>query len=672
MNSKVVAPYGSWASPVSATSFATRSVVLNQLSTDGTNVYWVEGKPLQGGRNVLLRRDAIGRIGEILPLLEGEHLFNVGTDVHGYGGKAYAVDNGVLVLSNANDQRVYLYDTNASFHQLKPLTQLDKCRYGDFEIDEQRGVVYAVREDHSNVASLENTLVAIPLDGSGARDASRILTVYGGPDFVSSPSLSPDGSKLAWITWSLPEMPWTKSELHVADLEESGVVGDPVVLVDRPGVCVYEPRWTPSGDLIHVDDSSGWANLYRTEGFTVGGDEPADAWRSRLRTRVLHPGQRAFSRPAWQLGNHNFDVLDDDHLICSWSEDAYWHLGTVRLDNGLLEEWDIGWNPVGNVTATDGRVIALANSRESAPSIIAVVRDEVRLLRESTEATISPKYNSMAQPLTWEARDGLTIHGFFYEPQNPEYEGPADELPPLLVRVHAGPTAAARAGFSLFRQYWTTRGFAFLDVNYRGSTGYGRKYRNALDGEFGIKDVEDTVDGVKSLIDRGLVDPARVAISGEASGGYTAMMALATTDVFSAGSSINGYTDLRLLARPSHKFESAYVERLLGTADPNDPVYTERSPIFLADSINAPLLLIQGSQDRIVLPGQTQNMYEKLVDAGKPVSLLSMPDQGHSIVTAEALRLAWRTELSFFATVWGIELTDPEEIVIENFEQGPA
>lgn len=660
------APYGSWHSPITANSFAQRSVRLSQLRVDGPDVYWVEGNPLREGRNVLLRRDAMGRTSEVLPLLEGSRLVHVRTRVHEYGGRAYAIKDGILVISDGTDNRVYYFDNNAPLTQLRPLTQLGDFRYGDFEIDLDRQIAYAICEDHRDPDNVINTLVSIPLDGSGARDTSKIRTVFQGTDFVSAPSLSPDGTRLAWLTWDHPNMPWTKSELRVASLDADGIPVDTVTLVDRPDVCVYEPRWTRNNELIHVDDSSGWANLYRTEGFTEVPGEPADAWATRLRTRALHPGPRAFSQPHWRLGLHSYDILDNEHLICSWAEESYWHLGTVKIANGLLEEWDIGWWPVGNVAAGDGKVVFLGDSADRAPSIVTVDGDTVHAIRPSTEADVDTAYVSVPELLSWPTRDGAKAHGFYYAPQNPNYNGPADSRPPLIVMAHGGPTSAARPGLSLSHQYLTTRGFAVLDVNYRGSTGYGRPYRDALNGNLGIYDALDCADGALFLIDQGLVDDKRIAIRGASSGGFTALSALIQTDVFSAGTSLYGISDLRNLVRETHKFEANFARLLLQSNDLSDPIWAERSPITNLDRINAPLLLLQGTADPIVPAKQTEQIYHDLVADGKQVAMVLFEGEGHGFSQPENIELAWRTELAFYAEVWGITLQFPVEVPIMN------
>ena len=661
-----VARYGEWESPITGESFTARSVTLSQVRVDGPDTYWVEGHPKESGRNVLLRRDALCQTSEVLPMLDGFRLVDVRTRVHEYGGRAYAVLDGVIVFSDAVDGRVYRYDINAPGRGLVPLTPLSQIRYGDFEIDEVRALVYAVAEDHSGEGDPTNYLAAIPLDGLAGRDQSAVITVFKGTDFVEAPSVSPDGTKLAWITWNHPSMPWTRSALHVASLGFAGELRDTVTLIDEDDVCVYEPRWSLDGDLIHVDDSTGWANLYRTEGFTWRDGEDASAWTMRLRTRPLHPGRQAFSHPHWQLGLHSYDNFDNDYLICSWAEDLTWHIGTVRLDNGLAEEWATGWWPIGNVASTDERVVFLADSATHSPAIVEVKGGQTRVIRPSSEAEVEADLVSAPQIITWKTRDGEISHGFYYPPVNPGFDAPEGTLPPLIVNVHGGPTSSARPGLSIAFQYWTSRGFAVLDVNYRGSTGSGRAYRERLDGHWGVMDVADCADGALYLVNQGLVDPERIAIRGGSAGGYTALSALVAEDVFTAGTSLYGIGDLRALADKTHKFESRYVYRLIGSDDLSDEVWDQRSPIHNIDRISAPLLLLQGADDKVVPPEQAATMTEALSSAGRAVAAVIFEGEGHGFRRAETIKKAWATELGFYGRVWGFEPDGAAEVDVTN------
>ncbi|WP_194948184.1 alpha/beta hydrolase family protein [Actinomyces trachealis] len=665
----VKAPYGSWPSPVTPGTLTSRTVRLAQVRVDGPDTYWVEQRASQAGRQVLLRRDGAGQVGEVLPLTPSDELVDTRTRVHEYGGRAYAVDGGIIVTSHAGDSRLYRYDVAHRLRGLVPLTVFGDVRHGDLEIDTARGLVYAVREDHRASGEPVNSLVAIPLDGSAARDDSAVITIASGTDFVSSPTLSPDGEHLAWITWNHPAMPWTSTELHVGDLNREGQIGEQTVVAGGGSVSVAEPRWTEECELVHVSNETGFWNLYRTEGFPRRGTHHA-GWTSNLRTRPLHPKEATFSTPAWNLGPHSYDVLDGDRLIASWASKAVWHLGTVRLANGELEEWTTAWQPIGNVAASSslGRVVMLAGSETSLPAIVEVRGGKVEVLRGSGEFTPEQTGISLPRPMEWPTRDGQRAYGFFYPPASATHEGLDGELPPLVVNVHGGPTANARPGYDLGTQYWTTRGFAVLDVNYRGSTGYGSQYRRALDGQWGIIDADDCTDGARYLIEQGLVDPKRVAIRGSSAGGFTVLSALGRTDVFSAATSRYGVTDLALLAHTTHKFESRYVQTLVGAKDLDDPVLAERSPLHHVEQIHAPLLMLQGSEDPIVPEKQATAMFEAVRDRGLPVALEILHGEGHGFRLAASIRRSMEAELSFYSQVWGITPADEDlsPVVVEN------
>lgn len=651
--------FGTWTSNLTTEAMTARSVTLSQVRVDGPSTFWVERRSSADARNVLMHHTIFAGSVEVLPLIEGQTLADVATKVHEYGGRAYAVKNGIIVFSQVSDNRVYLYDLNNPLQGIRPLTQLNKCRYGDFELDLERRVVYAVCEDHSDKHAKEpvNTLVAIPLDGSGQADANLVKTLAAGTDFVMAPTLSPDGQKLAWVTWNHPHMPWQQSKLQVAEIVDC-TLQNPHVIVDQPNVAVCEPRWTLNGDLIHIDDSSGWLNLYRTEGFDAGYHTPGHTdpdWRTHLRTRRLHPAERNFSQPAWQLGLHSYANYDDKHLLCSWTVDGFWHLGTVRLDNGQLEEWNIGWWPVGNVTVANGRVILLADNATNPAAVVEVIGSEVKVLRSSSYLDLEAAEISQAEAISWPTADGQTCHGFYYPPTNPEFAGTAEELPPLVVMAHGGPTSATRPGLSLGKQFWTSRGFAVLDVNYRGSSGWDRAYTDVLQGQWGVVDVADCNDGVKYLIEQGLADPKRIAIRGGSAGGYTVLAALVSSNVYTAGTSLYGIGDLKLLAAETHKFESRYMEGLVGTSDVNAAVFTERSPIHHIENVTAPLLLLQGEEDKVVPPSQAITMKEAMEAAGRHVELKLYPGEAHGFIKGQTIRDALDTELNFYLSAWGLK-----------------
>ncbi len=660
------APFGTWPSPITPGTITTRTVRLSQVRVDGADTYWVEQRASQAGRSVLLRRGGDGSIGEVLPLTPSDELVDTRTRVHEYGGRAYAVDSGIIVASHAGDGRLYRYDVAHPMRGLVPLTIYGDVRHGDLEIDTARGLVYAVREDHRAGGEAVNSLVAIPLDGSAAREDAPVTTVVAGTDFVTSPTLSPDGEHLAWITWDHPSMPWESTTLHVGDLLPDGRIGEQTV-VGGGDDAVSEPRWTEECDLVHISNASGFSNLYRTEGFPRRGTN-REGWTTRLRTRPLHPVEATFTSPAWALGPHHYDVLDGKHLVASWARNGVWHLGAIRLSNGELEEWNIGWQPLGNVASCAGRVVMLAGNEMEPPAIIEVRDGHVEVLRGSGELATEAIGISLPTPMAWPTTAQATAHGFFYPPASASHTGPDDELPPLIVNVHGGPTAAARPGYDLGIQYWTSRGFAYLDVNYRGSTGYGTRYRHALNGHWGVYDVDDVIAGAEFLAASGEIDPARIAVRGASAGGFTVLAALTRSTVFSAATSLYGVADLARLTRTTHKFESRYIGTLVGADGADDPVLVERSPLHHIDDIHAPLLLLQGSEDPIVPADQATAMYEAVRAKGLPVALEIFYGEGHGLRLASNIHRALRTELSFYAQVWGLESSEEDTVVahVEN------
>ncbi|WP_127127877.1 S9 family peptidase [Georgenia sp. SYP-B2076] len=665
-------PYGTWPSPISPETLTARTVQLSLPQVDGPDTYWLEGRPEEAGRTVLVRRTADGRVQEAVgPMPDGTPA-DVRSRVHEYGGPAYAVRDGVLVLSHVTDGRLYLLRTGADAGP-RPLTPEGPLRFMDPVLDLDRGLVYAVREDHG-VAAREhgeavNELVAVPLDGSAAEAGAGVAVLVAGRDFVSSAALSPDGRLLAWIAWDHPEMPWTSSELHVGEIADhagsSGatpgtvrLAGD-TVLAGGAGVSVAQPVWTATGDLVHVDDSSGWWNLYRTEGLgrPRAGTAGAGTGRRGPRTRALHPGEMEFTRPQWTAGPRSVAVLDEEHLVCSWTRDGRWHLGAMRAANGELDEWPLEWEPVGDVCAGDGRVVLVAASPTRAPALLEVdlERRAVSVLRRSTEVELSPADLSVARPVSWPTADGARAHGFFYAPASATARGPADERPPLIVMAHGGPTSAVDDTLRLGTQFWTSRGFAVLDVNYGGSTGYGRAYRDRLDGRWGEVDVADCAAGATHLAGRGLVDGARMAIRGGSAGGFTTLAALTSTEVFSAGASLYGIGDLETFVGETHKFESRYLFRLVGPYPQERRRYLDRSAAHHTDQLTAPVLLLQGTDDKVVPPGQARQMADAATARGLPVALVMLDGEAHGFRRAESIQAAVLAELSFYGQVWGFE-----------------
>ncbi len=652
-------PHGSWPSPLRAADLAGATVRLGEVAVSGGDTYWTEGRASEGGRTVLLRRDASGAVTRVSPETAPDGgTFDVRSRAQEYGGGSFAVvadtDGAPLVVaSRKEDDRLYRLGEDTV-----PLTPADGRRYADLALDLGRGLVYAVAEDHGEPGGFRTdppvTLVAVPLDGSAAEDGARVRTVFDGTDFVNAPRLSPDGRHLAFVTWDHPSMPWDSSLVRLVELAEDGSLrGRPVTVAGGDGVSAQEPVWTSAGDLVHVDDRTGWWNVYRTE------LSRPEGWLE-LRTRHLHPAEAEFSAPQWAFGPRTVAVLDEDHLVLSWVEQGRRRLGTMRLANGELEAWVGDWLPEGSIAAAPDRVVFVGSHprRPSAVVELDLAEGATTVVAESSTLRLDEDSVSEAEPVSWEVGDGVEAHGFYYPPRLAGVQAPDGELPPLLVMIHGGPTAATSPGFSPGVQYWTTRGFAVLDVNYGGSTGYGRAYRERLDGAWGVVDVADCASGAAAMAAAGRADPARLAIRGGSAGGFTTLAALAFTATFAAGTSRYGIGDLAALAAETHKFEARYLDRLVGPYPEAEEVYRQRSPLHHVDRIEAPVLLLQGSEDRVVPPSQSIGMAEALRARGVPVAYVELAGEGHGFRGADAITRALETELAFYGQVLGFTPAD--------------
>ena len=648
-------PYGSWKSPITSDLLVAKSVSLGQLALDGDDIYWTEARPGEGGRSVLVRRTADGTISDVTP--PG---FNVRTRVHEYGGGDYLVRAGTVYFSNFDDQRIWRQEPG---HAPRPLTAEPKLRFADYVLDADRGRLLCVREDKRLVESREdvNTLVAVRIDGDPA--GGRVLV--SGNDFYSSPRLSPDGSRLAWLAWNHPTMPWDAAELWVGRFAADGTIDHRERIAGGPTESVFQPEWSPDGALYFVSDRTGWYNVYRWQGGRI---EP------------LLGKDAEFGAPQWTFGMSTYALIGPRRLLCSYASRGNWQLLILDADTGAHAPVETPYTWLSGLRGADGRAVLAAGSPISAPSFVHLDVDTGRLqtLRRSTELEIDPGYVSTPEPIEFPTEHGCTAHGFFYRARNRDFAAEPGERPPLLVKVHGGPTAAAGCVLSLGIQYWTSRGFAVLDVNYGGSTGYGRAYRDRLRGQWGVVDVDDCVNGASYLVRRAEVDPRRLAITGGSAGGYTALCALTLRDVFSAGASHYGISDLEVMARDAregnpHKFESRYDEGLVAPYPAGIAIYRERSPIHHADRLSCPVIFLQGLDDRVVLPNQAERMVEVLRTKRLPVAYIAFEGEGHGFRRAASIKRALDAELYFYSRVLGFELADPVEPVrIENLPDRSA
>ncbi|HJQ29174.1 MAG TPA: S9 family peptidase, partial [Rubrobacter sp.] len=641
MSERKVAPYGSWRSPISSDVIVRGVVGLGGVVLDGRDVYWMEIRPGEGGRSVVVLRTPDGSTEDVTP-----QPFNARTRVHEYGGGDFAVHEGTVYFSNFADQRIY---RRAPDGDPRPLTPEGGRRYADMVVDPERGRLIAVREDHTTPANEPvNEIVGVDLDDGEER------VLVSGNDFYSSPRLSPDGRRLAWLTWNHPNMPWDGTELMVSDLGADGSPENVEKIAGGQDESIFQPEWSPDGTLHFASDRTGWWNLYR-EG----------------RAGPLCEREAEFGLPQWVFGMSTYAFVSPGRIACSFTERGSSRLAILVTESGELEPLETPYSSISHVRAGEaaGGIVFRGSSPTEPTCIVRLdpTSGEYEVLHRSGDLEIDPGYLSVPEPVEFPTQEGRTAYAFFYPPKNRDYESPEGELSPLLVMSHGGPTAATTTALDPEIQYWTSRGIAVLDVNYGGSTGYGREYRRRLDGMWGVVDVEDCANGAEYLAGRGLVDGGRLMITGGSAGGYTTLCALTFRDTFAAGASHFGVSDVEALARETHKFESRYLDNLIGPHPERVDLYRERSPIHFTDRLSCPVIFFQGLEDEVVPPNQAETMFASLKEKGLPVSYVPFEGEQHGFRRAENIKRALDGELYFYSRVFGFELADPvEPVPIEN------
>ena len=639
--SQFTIPYGAWASPLSADLLAKSGVRLSFLQVSDQAVYWIEGRPLEKGRSVLVRRTPDGRIEDVTPAD-----FNVRTLVHEYGGGMYLVDKDVVYFSNFSDQRLYRQIGKQAPQAITPEPPTSRSwRYADGRVSPDGQHLICVRERHTEGGEVINELVTLPSDGSGEPQI-----VASGHDFYSSPRISPDGKQLAWLCWQNPQMPWDGTELWVGQLDADTQVSEARRVAGGPTESLFQPEWSPSGILHFISDRNNWWNLYReVEG----------------QIEALAPMEAEFGQPQWVFGLSRYVFLPDERIACIYSQRGIDYLGLITPGETAVEQIACDYTSL-HWLSTDGeRLWLIGGSPTDATTLFGVRLSEgtIEPIKYSMKVDIEPSYYSPPRSIEFPTENGLTAHAIYYAPQNPLFQAPAGERPPLLVISHGGPTSATRAQLTLSIQYWTTRGFAVADVNYGGSTGYGRDYRERLNGTWGIVDVMDCMNAARYLIEQGEVDGARIAVRGGSAGGYTTLRALTWTDFFAAGASYFGVADLGALAKHTHKFEARYLDTLVGPYPEAKSLYDERSPVNDTDKLNCPIILFQGLEDKVVPPEQAEAMVKALDAKGLPYAYLPFEGEQHGFRQAENIIRCAEAELYFYANVFGFQTADEIEPV---------
>jgi len=638
-----VAGYGTWTSPITAEAITIGQVGLTQPTLDRGAGYWLEARPQEAGRTVLVRRSAERGRQDLTPAP-----FNVRTRVHEYGGGAYAVRDGVIVAANFADQRLYLIQADAAPQPLTPSSE-GRLRYADLELDLARDRVLAIREDHRAAGKAVNTIVAVALSGG---DEGRVLMA--GHDFFSAPRLSPDGGRLAWLAWDHPNMPWDATRLFCAEILGDGSLSQVREVAGGERESIVQPSWSPDGELYFVSDRTGWWNLYRVT------DSGAQA---------ICPMSAEFAGPAWAFGTRWCGFLAPGTLLACFSEGGRWHLGTIDVVAGTLDRLALPHTEFSGLVVEGGKAILRAGRPDGPAAIILLEPASGRMseLCAAGELPVDPAFLAVPEAIICPSEPKSIAHAFYYPPTNPDFRAPAGELPPLIVKSHGGPTGSTSAELRLSTQFWTSRGFAVCDVNYGGSTGYGRAYRERLNGRWGEVDVLDCVNSARFLVAERRVDMRRLAITGGSAGGYTTLCALTFHDVFRAGASHYGVSDLEALARDTHKFESRYLDRLVGPYPEAAALYRARSPIHHVDRLSCPIIFFQGLEDAVVPPSQAELMVEALRKKGLPVAYLIFPGEQHGFRKAETIQTVLRAELAFYGRVFGFAPADGlADLWIEN------
>jgi dipeptidyl aminopeptidase/acylaminoacyl peptidase len=647
----MLAPYGTWESPITAQTVAAGALRLGGVALEGDDIYWIEGRPEDGGRNVIVKWSPDGRIADVTPAGT-----NVRTRVHEYGGAAYTVCRGVVYYSEFTDQRLYRLEPGGT---PEPLTPAGDWFYADGSVDLSHNRLVCVREDHTAKGrEAVTTLVSLPL--AGPPTAGDVIC--SGYDFYSTPRFSPDGSRLSWLAWRHPNMPWDRTELWVAAVEHGRALERPRRVAGNDTDAIFQPGWSPDGTLYFVSDRTGWWNLYRLRDDQA---EPVCAMASD------------FGRPQWQLGMSTWAFADRSSLVVSHQERGRWRLATIDSRTGAITPVLTELEPGETIGATRSHAVFVGGSVGAPERVVRVelATGAARAIRSASAVVVDPADLSAPEPIEFPTEGGLTAHAFHYAPRNRAFTASPGERPPLIVVSHGGPTASTSTRLNLEVQYWTSRGFAVVDVNYGGSSGYGRAYRRRLDGQWGVVDVTDCVNAATYLAAHGQADPDRLVIRGRSAGGYTTLAALTFhPGVFRAGASYYGISDLEAMTRETHKFESRYLDTLVGAYPARRDSYRARSPINFVDRLACPLIFFQGLEDEVVPPNQSRTMADAMRARGVPVALLTFEGEQHGFRKSDSIVRCLEAELYFYRAVFGLVPAADRlaPVVIANLERWPA
>jgi dipeptidyl aminopeptidase/acylaminoacyl peptidase len=614
---------------------------LGQIEIEGNDIYWSEMRPSEEGRYVIVRHSPDGETIDVNP-----PPFNARTRVHEYGGGAYKVNKDTVYFTDFKDQRIYQMKLDEKPRSITPQTAL---RYADFVFDHRRCRIICVQEDHRKQGEeAVNTIISMDFNG---KDVKKIVS---GNDFYSSPRISPDGRHLAWITWNHPHMPWDKTELWVGELSDDDSVDESIRVAGKLHESVVQPLWSPENVLYFVSDRSNWWNIY--------------SWTDGHVTPIC-PMEAEYATPHWIFAQSNYAFESEHKIVCSYTKRGEWYMSQLDTETSQINELRIPFTHISDLHASNHYVAFIGGSPQESFSVVKLDLDTylIEVLRQSSEFSVDPGYFSQPKPIEFPTENGLTAHAIYYQPRNKDYTAHSDTRPPLLVFVHGGPTSATSTTLSLSIQFWTSRGFAVVDVNYGGSSGYGRAYRQRLNGQWGVVDIDDCVNAAQYLVHVGEVDGNKLAIRGGSAGGYTTINALTFRDVFKAGASYYGISDLEVFVQDTHKFESRYLDTLIGPYPERQDLYRDRSAINFLDQLQIPLILFQGLEDKIVPPNQAELIVKALRKKGRPVAYLPFEGEQHGFRQAKNIKRSLEAELYFYSRIFGFEPAETiEPVEIEN------
>ncbi|RYY73414.1 MAG: S9 family peptidase [Gammaproteobacteria bacterium] len=627
MTNKIIS-YGQWPSSITAEMLTQQSAKLSEPQVFGKDIFWLESRPSEKGRNALVR---LRKNGERSDLLSEPH--SVRTRAHEYGGASYLVTHKKIFYVLDVDQRVYYID-QATLEQVA-LSPAGNYRYADFCWDTKRSLLICIREDHSLVnhqKALKERSEIISIDLQG-----NVQVLVSGADFYSNPRLNPDGDKLSYLCWNHPQMPWDGTECYCADLSSNGEVIATHLIAGGKNESIFQPQWSPSGELFFVSDRNNWWNIYR---YTKHGVE-----------NICNLAAE-FAMPQWVFGMSTYGFLNASQIFCCRSQRGQWHLGLIDVDQKGLIDVPSELKDISGIHCNNGNAYFLGSSATHGIGLFQYREQKINPIVRPNDLGLTSDDISNPQALEFLTHDKEIAHGFYYTPKSSQISAPKNTLPPLIVMCHGGPTGATETSLNVKIQFWTSRGFAVLDVNYRGSTGYGRAYRDRLKKNWGITDVIDACSGVHYLIGRGLVNKEKIAIRGSSAGGYTVLAALTFSDTFKAGASLYGIGDLEALAKDTHKFEVHYLDSLVGEYPKEKAVYHARSPIHHIDKLNCPVIFLQGLKDKVVPPAQAEAMVAALRAKGIKTTYVTFAEEGHGFRQAESIKTAIDSELAFYLEVF--------------------